>query len=212
MSSSDTTYLITGATRGKNSPAVCNSAIDRPTFPGIGKGLAASYLLRPKTTVIAAVRDPANDRAKSLHDLPKGQDSHLIIVKIDSASETDAAVAVKDLESTHNIKKVDVVIANAGIGVAFDTATDVRIADLQTHISVNTVGPILLFQAVLPLLQQSSRPVFIVVSSKAGSIGGMQESSFTLASYGASKVMINYLVRKIHLEHKNIIAFPIHPG
>lgn len=187
-----------------------NSATDYSL--GIGKGLLASYLLRPKSTVIAAVRDPESVGSKSLHDLPKGEDSRIIIVKIDSASETDAAIAVRDLESTHNIQKLDVVIANAG-HVAFDKVANARIVDIQAHLSVNTIGPILLFQAVLPLLQRSSRPIFTVISSNAGSIGGMQGVGiFTVTTYGASKAMVNFLVRKIHFEHEDIIAFPIHPG
>lgn len=182
-------------------------------YIGIGKGLLASYLSRPKTTVIATVRDPESDGSKSLSDLPKGKDSQLIIVTIDSASETDAATAVKELKSTHNIQKLDVVIANAGHGTAYDQATNLRIADLQGVLVVNTIGPILLFQAVLPLLKQSSKPIFIVISSNAGSIGGMQDiPGLDVVTYGSSKAMINFVVRKIHFEHKDIISFPLHPG
>lgn len=226
MSSSNTTYLITGSSRGETSicrPTPHSQVSGKPAswhpgnwpgyYLGIGKGLLASYLLRPKTTVIAAVRNPESDGSKSLGDLPKGEDSQLIIVKIDSASETDAATAVKDLKSTHNIQKLDVVIANAGHGTAYDQATNLRIADLQATILVNAIGPILLFQAVLPLLKQSSKPIFIVISSNAGSIGGMRDiEKLDVVTYGSSKAMINYVVRKIHFEHKDIISLPLHPG
>lgn len=161
--------------------------------------------------MIAAVRDPESVASKSLQDLPKGDGSQIIVVKIDSASETDAAIAVKHLESTHNIHKIDIVIANAGIADALDSVAKALVTDFQKHVQVNAVGPILLFQAVLPLLQRSSRPVFTVLSSMAGSIGGMN-TDYATATYGASKAMINYLVRKIHFEHKGIIAFPINPG
>ena len=133
-------------------------------------------------------------------------------MKIDSSSETDAATAVKDLQSTHDIQKLDVVVANAGHGVAYDHVATARGADLVATLSVNTVGPILLFQAVLPLLQRSSRPVFVVMSSNAGSMGGMTDGKMPALSYGASKAMINFVIRKLHFEHEDIIAFPFHPG
>ena len=57
----------------------------------------AKYLARPDTTVIAAVRKPDGEDAKALNDVMKGERSQLFFVKIDSASETDAAAAVKAL-------------------------------------------------------------------------------------------------------------------
>jgi NAD(P)-dependent dehydrogenase (short-subunit alcohol dehydrogenase family) len=32
------------------------------------------------------------------------------------------------------------------------------------------------------------------------------------AAYGPSKIALNWLIKKIHLEHKDITAFPVDPG
>ena len=35
---------------------------------------------------------------------------------------------------------------------------------------------------------------------------------FPNASYGVSKVALNFVVRKIHFEHEGLVAFPMDPG
>ncbi|KAK3063137.1 hypothetical protein LTS18_002658, partial [Coniosporium uncinatum] len=137
----NTTYLITGANRG------------------IGRGLATAYLLRPNSTVIAAVRDPEKSTSKDLANLPTAQGSKLITVKIDSTSESDPAEAVKSL-SEHSVSHLDVVIANAGDS-RYAHVADVSIGDMMYLYKTNTIGPLLLLQATLPLLKAASTPKFI---------------------------------------------------
>ncbi|KAH6715911.1 hypothetical protein DL95DRAFT_528683 [Leptodontidium sp. 2 PMI_412] len=187
----NTTVLITGANRG------------------IGKGLLEIYLARPSHTVIAAVRDPAT--ASSLSSLPKGKDSTLIIVKIDSASETDAAAAVEVLKTKHGITTLDIVIANAGISNSAPCpVATVPLAEIHSHLQVNGLGPIVLFQAVFPLLGKDAK--FVYTSSAIATIGGMEMRPFSLLPYGASKAFGNYFVRKIHFENEGLVAFAMDPG
>ena len=179
---------------------------------GIGQALAAAYLSRPHSTVIAAVRDPSHSTSKALSALPKDPSSTLIIVKIDSAAEADPAAAIKYLQSTHNITSLDVVIANAGICRDLPRVVEAKGASMQEHLLVNVIGPVRLFQAVLPLLEKSKMPKFVAMGSSGGSIGGMELRPFPSATYGASKAMLNYLTRKMHFEHEGVISFPIDPG
>ena len=209
----NTTYLITGANRGNLPVHRLNDRTSLTLNPsGIGKHLLITYLSRPGTTVIAGVRDPTGPSSKSLRDLPKGDGSDVIVVKIDSASEKDAAIAVAEMQSSHNIMKVDVVIANAGISKDYQPVVSATVMQVQEHVSVNAIGPFVLFQSVYRLLQKSANPKFVVVSSAAGSIGGMESRPFPMFAYGASKAMANYLVRKIHCEHEDITSFAVDPG
>ena len=162
--------------------------------------------------MIAAVRDPENASSRTLRALPKGDGSSLFIVKIDSASQVDPTIAIAHLRSAWNITCLDVVIANAGISKCLPRVADVTLEDLQEHISVNAMGPLLLFQAVLPLLEKSAEPKFVVISSSAGSLGGMETRAFPNAAYGTSKATLNYLTRKMHYEHENLVVFPVDPG
>jgi norsolorinic acid ketoreductase len=91
----------------------------------------AAYLARPNTKVIAAVRDPNRATSKSLWTLSKGASSTLIVVRIDSASKSSVADAMKHLRSTQNIRALDVVIANAGISRCYPTVAEVNVEDIH---------------------------------------------------------------------------------
>lgn len=175
--------------------------------------MVKKYLARPHTTVIGTVRDPSAPASKALHDLPKAEGSRIIVVKIESTSDTDALEAIKSL-STHDIDHIDIVIANAGIFSisAFQRVSEMKTSDLLHHFDVNAAGPVRLFQAVLPLLEKAAAPIFMAVFTAVSSIAGLEYIPFPLSSYGASKAALNYLVRKIHFENEGLIAFAIHPG
>ncbi|KAK6371658.1 uncharacterized protein PV06_01321 [Exophiala oligosperma] len=194
-----TTYLITGGNRG------------------IGKGLVAAYLSRPNNTVIAGVRDLQHPTSVSLQSLPKDPSSSLIVVKIDSLSETDALDAVAKLESKHDVDNLDVVVANAGISAIWPAVAEAKPSDMIDHYRVNAVGITLLFQAVLPLLKKSSSnknitPKFVTLGTIAGSIAAQETVPVPNAAYGPSKAAMNWITKKIHLEHPYLIAFPLSPG
>lgn len=179
---------------------------------GLGRGFVEDYLSRPNHTVIAAVRNVEHATTKSLTSLPKGAGSSIIIVKLDSASNEDAAAAIKELETVHGIDKLDIVIANAGIAKVFPTASKVKADDLLEHFQVNAIAVVYLFQAVLHLLEKAPNPKYIAISSSASTMGNMKDVLVPNAAYGTSKAALNYLMCKIHFEHPNIIAIPMCPG
>ncbi|KAL8736870.1 MAG: hypothetical protein Q9181_002261 [Wetmoreana brouardii] len=195
MANPNATILVTGARRG------------------IGRGLVQNYLLRPSTTVIAAVRDPTDPASASLYTIPIHPENRLILVKIDSMSETDALDAVETLRPKHGILKLDIVISNSGIAKHIGVALDTPGKELRDHVNVNTVSHLILFQATWPLLMAATmEPTFIVISSSVGSISAMEREPVPMLAYGCSKAATNYLVRKLHFEHKKLICFSIHPG
>jgi norsolorinic acid ketoreductase len=163
--------------------------------------------------VIAAVRNPTSPETTSLSNLRTGKSSQLIIIKIDASSNTDAKAAVDSL-SSQDISSLDIVIANAGIFdiAAFTTVAESSIEQIQAHLDVNTLGPVRLFQATLPLLQKSSSARFILTSSLMGTIGGIKDIPLAIAPYGASKAAANFFVRKINFEHDGIATLAVHPG
>lgn len=148
-----TIVLITGANRG------------------LGKGLLERYLAKPDHVVIAANRDPAHPTSQALSDLPKAPGSRLVVVKIDACVDQDPFDAVKELQGSHGIEYLDIVIANAGVSYIWPKVADLKIADLKGHIEPNVYGVITLYQATRPLLKKSSKePVFAPMGSTAGLI------------------------------------------
>lgn len=182
-------------------------------FPGIGEGFVKKYLSRPNTTIIGTVRSPDGEEGQALTKLPAASGSKVILVKVESTSDTDAKNAISTL-SSHNISHIDTVIANAGIfrSDAFHKISEMKTSDLLKHVDVNAAGVVRLFQATLPLLRKADKPIFMAVSSVVASLGGMEHSPYTLGTYGASKAALNFLVRCIHFEQPELIAFAVHPG
>jgi norsolorinic acid ketoreductase len=179
---------------------------------GIGLGLVEAYLSRPNSVVIAAVRDPSSKSSAALSILPSGAGSTVVVVKLDSLSETDAIIATTKLHSDYGIDHIDTVIANAGIANYWGSALAVPLDALRDHYNVNTLGTLTLFQATWPLLERSSRPKFVFVSSTVGSISDMEKWPLQGVAYGVSKAAMNYIVRKIHIEQEVLTVFSIHPG
>ncbi|KAF5539408.1 short-chain dehydrogenase reductase SDR [Fusarium mexicanum] len=197
--SSPSTVLITGGNRG------------------IGKGLVKIFLARPSLTVIVGVRDPSHPTSKALQDLPLGNDSKLIIVKLDSSVPSDAAAAVTTLKSEHGISALDIVIANAGIASEGGLVRDTTVENIKKHFEVNTIGPVVLFQAVVDLLQASKtgNPRFVAISTLLGSMGYMEHLvglPSTASPYGGSKAALNWFIRRLHFEEPWLTSFVIHPG
>ncbi|CAG9990289.1 unnamed protein product [Clonostachys byssicola] len=198
MPATTSTYLVTGANRG------------------IGRGFVEKLLLKPGTTVIAAVRD-LSKAAASLDELPWGSGSRLIQVKIDSSIDGDAANAVSVLQEEHEITAVDIVIANAGISHSGAPVVENDPEAFRDHFNTNTIGPVTLLQAFLPLLKASEtgQPLFLVISTFVGSIGG-QESLANLPAvfspYGASKAALNWIIRRLHYEEPWLTTWAAHPG
>ncbi|CAF4081959.1 unnamed protein product [Adineta steineri] len=186
-----TIYFISGANRG------------------IGLGFVQALAKRADTLIYAGVRDPSkDDELKKLNS----QTKNIHIIKLESISESDAKAAAEKIEKTSGY--IDVVIANAGILNYQGPIVITPIKEIRDHYEVNVAGPLILFQALYPLLSKSKSgaPKFVVISSAVGSIGELLPA--LTAAYGASKAVVNYVTKKIHQEHEKdgLIAFPIHPG
>ena len=158
------------------------------------------------------MRNPTDVTSQSLGELPKHSSSSLIVVRIRSTTDTDAAAVVEELQAAHGIESLDVVIANAGLSGFCPRIEDAKVSDLQEYYHVDVIAVIVLFQAVLPLLVKSKAPRFVPMGSVAGTIGAMEEVPIPNGVYGPVKAVLNWVTRKIHLEHEDLIAFPIHPG
>ncbi|KAI4710108.1 putative secondary metabolism biosynthetic enzyme [Alternaria sp. Ai002NY15] len=179
------TYLITGANRG------------------IGRGMFDHYVAQPNNTLIAAVRDPAG--AQALLSVSKGENTKVLIVKIDSASKTDPYEAVKGID------KIDVVISAAGIA-PLNTVADVPLEEFENALQVNAISVMILYKATLPLLKKSDSARFAFISAAGGSLNNMPEFPYPNISYTGSKALANVMVRKMGMENDWLITLCIHPG
>ncbi|KAH6609097.1 hypothetical protein Trco_002443 [Trichoderma cornu-damae] len=179
---------------------------------GVGRGLAEIYLLRPNHIVIGSVRDRESPNYDELKKLPTAEGSRLFLVSIESSNLDDPKNALKDVES-EGITHIDVVIANAGACPFPGPLQTVMIQDVLDAFKVNAASPIQLYQATRPFLEKSARPVWLSVSSVAGSIKNVEENkTHFLLAYGMSKSALDFFTMAVHAAHSNWISYAVHPG
>ncbi|KAI0883617.1 NAD(P)-binding protein [Annulohypoxylon maeteangense] len=188
---SPTTVLISGANRG------------------LGKGLLTRYLAKPNHIAIAANRNPENATSKALAELPKGQGSRLVVVKLDASIEADAAKAVKQLIA-HGVDHLDIVISNAGVSYAWPKVSDITTEELQGHLIPDLFGLVWLYQATHRLLKKSMDPKWITIGTVAAKLE--EQPPIPNAAYATSKVAAHWVTKRINQEEDWITAFVIHPG
>jgi NAD(P)-dependent dehydrogenase (short-subunit alcohol dehydrogenase family) len=84
---------------------------------------------------------------------------------------------------------------------------------LRTSFEVNTIAPLMVFQAFWPLMQKStSSPKLVVISSSVGSIA--EQEPVPGGAYGPSKAAANWITKALHSENEasGLVAFSLHPG
>ena len=111
-------------------------------------------------------------------------------------------------------RPIDLLLNVAGIMYPHDSDTleKVNITKLQKTFAVNTFGPLLLTQALLPNIEKAQYPRIAVMSSRVGSIA--DNSTGGMYSYRSSKTAVNMLFANlaVDLKPKNIAVVLLHPG
>jgi norsolorinic acid ketoreductase len=187
--SSNQVYFITGANRG------------------LGLGLAKAYAARPDIILFVTARDPS--KATELNELA-ASNKNVHVLRLAADSEADAAAAAQEVSRLTG--GVDVVIGNAGIMNHSGTGLTTPISAVEEHYRVNTLGPLILFQALYPLLKERQTRKFVAISSGAASITDIVP--LPILAYGASKAATNFIARRLHSEHlaEGFVIFALSPG
>jgi NAD(P)-dependent dehydrogenase (short-subunit alcohol dehydrogenase family) len=112
---------------------------------------------------------------------------------LDTASEDSILRAGRELKT--RLQSLNVLINNAAILPTWQgTILNATAAELRDTFTTNTLGPILLIQALLPLLEAGKPARVINVSSQLGSVQNMTDG---WAGYGISKAALNAATRKL---------------
>jgi len=164
---------------------------------GIGFQLAKDYVARG-ALVVATARNP--ETAHELQALHNHHKDSVVIVPLDVVSSESIDSAAREVAA--KVDRVDVLINNAGVLPFPDDANQPDIVEkLRDTLNVNTIAPLAVTQAFLPLISKSLDPRIINVSSTLGSLekyGKIYPVPAT--TYRVSKTALNMLTRALASE------------
>ncbi|WP_282160593.1 SDR family NAD(P)-dependent oxidoreductase [Ulvibacterium marinum] len=173
---------------------------------GMGLGYVVHYL-KKNFSVIATAKNP--DSAGELLRLKKEYPDQLSVLELDVSCEASILSLVDQLQSMGVTFLL--AINNAGISLEEEFGKWTK-ATFEAHFRVNTIGPALISQALLPFLEKGAK--LIQISSGLGSLGQGSNLNNNLSAYAASKCALHSIT--VHLAEKlrtkNIMVFVINPG
>lgn len=171
---------------------------------GIGLGLTKKFL-GAGHTVWACSRNP--DGARELWELERDYGDKLKLVQLDVTDKNEITALAKSLEGVD----VDILINNAGIITEGPKdLAGLSAESLIKSFNVNAIGPTLVCQALLPVLQKSSAPRVVNITSKMGSVA--DNSSGSYYAYRMSKAALNMFCKSFSVDFPKIVSVVMHPG
>ncbi|GLI74799.1 putative secondary metabolism biosynthetic enzyme [Penicillium ochrochloron] len=180
---------------------------------GVGYATAETIVSQPGYHVILACRDIAKaNQARSELEATNIKGT-LSVLQLDVENDTSISKAVNLV--SEQFGRVDIFISNAGTTSPGSTGRD----RLQKIFSTNVFGAMLVSEAFIPLLLQSSRPYLIQISSALGSIGLATDPSSEHSlppwdEYRMSKAALNMMTIQMNkrLKNQNVRVFAFCPG
>jgi NAD(P)-dependent dehydrogenase (short-subunit alcohol dehydrogenase family) len=191
----------------------------RVVVTGANRGLGLEMtrqFLAAGDEVVAAAREPK--LADELKKIVTGSGGRASAVRLDVADPDSVAAAA--LHVGERFEAVDLLVNNAGVWSAPgqpERASAGALADLRAEpvlevLRVNAVGPILVTQALAPLLAAAPSSVVVNLSSGLGSIAGATGRGNV--AYGMSKAALNMLTRHLaaELARQGTVVVAMSPG
>ncbi|MFW6075180.1 MAG: SDR family oxidoreductase [Chloroflexota bacterium] len=175
---------------------------------GIGLGFAEAYLAAGDT-VFGAVRNP--DGA-GVQKLVASYPDRFVPVEMDVSDSESVAAAADTIR--RSCDSLDLLINNAGVARTPDEQRieDISEEDVRTVFEVNTLGPLRVLQALIPLLRKSDEAKVVMISSSAGSIASQRGGRGV--PYCVSKAGLNMLTKLLyfHCKEDGVAIVALHPG
>ncbi|KAF0098359.1 MAG: dehydrogenase [Rhodospirillaceae bacterium] len=170
---------------------------------GIGEACAET-LAREGASVLITDIDDALGKGVVERITKAGGKAHYL--RHDVRDEAAWPGIVADAEKQYG--RLDIMVANAGIGIMSPIAT-LTLADWQRQQAINLDGVFLSIKHSIPAMKRAGGGSIVLMSSVAGLRGAPG-----LAAYSATKGGVRLLAKSVALEHAadNIRCNSVHPG
>lgn len=183
----------------------------RVVVTGAARGLGLEFtrqLLAGGARVVAACRRPGE--ATALTALAAAHPGHLHVLPLDVGSEHGRRAFAEEVAGLHD--GLDLLVNNAGVLPAGERFGQLEAATLELALATNAVAPLMLAQALVPLLVRGERPRVANLSSVMGSVA--RTDAFRSPSYCISKAALNMasVLMARALNPRGIGVLTLHPG
>ncbi len=185
--------------------------MQRILVTGANRGLGLEFtrqLLARGDRVIATCRHPG--KALALTGLAAAHPGHLHVLPLDLDKERSIAELARETAALGDM--LDVLINNAGALVSAERYGAIAAKALDESFASNVVGPLLLTQALSPLLEKAKNAKVMNLSSRLGSMSA--GNGFGTPSYAISKAALNMATQQLAaaLAPRGVCVFCVSPG
>ena len=186
-----------------NTQLAGKSAIVTGGASGIGEACAET-LARAGASVLITDIDDLRGRDVVARIVKAGGAAHYLNHDVRDEAAWPGIVG----EAEKRFGRLDIMVANAGIGIMAPIAT-MTLADWQKQQAINLDGVFLSIKHAIPAMKKAGGGSIVLMSSIAGLRG-----SPGLAAYAATKGGVRLLAKSVALEHAadNIRCNSVHPG
>ncbi|XP_055710398.1 C-factor [Phlebotomus papatasi] len=190
---------------------------------GLGLGLVKCLVRNGREMpkhLLATVRNA--EKAQELQQLAK-EHSNIHILEIDLTNFDEYEAFAKKVDNIVKEDGLNVLFNSAGLAPKSTRLPHAQLKDLRECFEVNSLAPVMMTKAMLPLLQRASalhadRPIgpqracVVNMTSVLGSIGA--NDSGGLYAYRMSKAALNAATKSMSLDLRgdSIMAICLHPG
>lgn len=173
---------------------------------GIGEACVQTLAREGAKVVISDIDD---HRGNMLAETISAAGQEAIYLSHDVTDELHWQAVVAEIERRHG--QLDILVANAGIGIMAPSIVEMSLADWRRQTAVNLDGVFLSVKYGLPPMRRSGGGSIIITSSIAGLRG-----SATLAGYCATKGGVRLFAKAVAMECASkgdgIRVNSVHPG
>ena len=196
----------------ENNPVVKNALI-----LGGGQGIGLGFVNQLLATSNINHIYTTYRRVESASELLAIQDPRLHCIQMDITDEAQIGATIQQIQT--KTPALHYVINSIGVLHEGEMQPEksirhINAEQLLRYFQVNSIGAMLLFKYLQPLLKHSDRSILATISAKVGSIGDNQVGGWY--GYRASKSALNMFVKNTAIEYKrttpNAIIVALHPG
>lgn len=172
---------------------------------GIGKAMAYSFAKNGDDLILCARRKEKLVEVKT--DIERRYGVNVYTHQLDVSKYDDVKKVVQNI--LKEVKKIDILINNAGLALGLDKFQNYSITDIEAMLDTNIKGLLYVSREIIPNMVENNSGHIINIGSTAGiySYGGA-------AVYCATKAAVRYLSDGIRIDtiDKNIKISTLQPG